>query len=106
MILTLTYGDPSPLARDAIGNHLRRVLDSTDATIYCDRFTGQGSWTDATGTTYTEHSGVIVADVSLKFHDHLRLNVAETALRYDQDAIGFVVSSGANSLVTPAEAAR
>jgi len=90
--LTLTYGDPDEAIRDRIGDRLIQVLSVYSLPILCDRFTGIGQWTEDDGTTYSEHSGVILVDIgALSSADlqELESRVRLVARLYDQDAIGF-----------------
>jgi hypothetical protein len=107
-VLTLTYGDPTPAIRDDIGAELRaHVVHACHAfalsapTFYVDRFTGLGTWSAPDGTTYHEHSGVIVVhidgtplpheDRAMLIHQ-LRTMTGVTARKHDQDAIGFILA--------------
>jgi hypothetical protein len=93
MILTFTYGDPTGSTRDAIGRDLHAMLALAPTTFFVDQFNGIGEWTDTDFKTYTEHSGVIVADYP--FVEDLwaiRQKVADIARRYRQDAIGCIVA--------------
>lgn len=96
MIYTFTYGDPDPKIRDSIGATI--VADFPDAIFYCDRFTGMGQWIEKFVTddiwpatrVYPEHSGVIVADISLS-HRQVTDIITRIAWLHNQDAIGVMV---------------
>ena len=93
MFVTLTYGDPDPIVCEDIAIQLIDALPDS-ATIYCDRFEGIGQWTTATGQTYTEYSGVIVAAVPIQDLPTLRRNARKVARDNGQDAIGFMIAQG------------
>ena len=105
-LITLTYGDPDATKRDVIGTQLVNAVRFLypSAVFYCDRFTGSGIWTGDDGATYSEHSGnIVVAVPGISNLPYLRSLVATTAFLNGQDAIGFIVSHSANTLVTPNE---